>query len=135
MAVAIPAGSSVAQEYQPVQIANLQPKEILPIVGQNLILAQNPMNLEWRLNGETLNNYNYKPGDTISGQIIAVDDQWNGLNITKDFSVNIGEASDINTVTAPDASATWYTIDGQRLQTKPTKPGVYIENGQKVTIK
>ena len=34
-----------------------------------------------------------------------------------------------------EASATWYTIDGQRLQTKPTKPGVYIENGQKVTIK
>jgi len=93
------------------------------------------MNLEWRLNGELLNNYNYKPGDTINGQIIAVDDQWNGLNITKDFSVNIVDASGIHTVTEPDVPATWYTVDGIRLKAKPTTPGVYIENGQKVIIK
>ena len=93
------------------------------------------MNLEWRLNGETLNNYNYKPGDTISGQIIAVDDQWNGLNIAKDFSVNIVDASGIDTVTEPDVPATWYTVDGIRLDAKPTQPGVYIENGQKVIVR
>ena len=109
----------------------------IPFINDNkeLIFSQNPMNLERRLNGETLNNYNYKPGDTINGQIIAVDDQWNGLNITKDFSVNIEDASGINTVTmnyTPDAR---YTIDGIRLNEKPTKPGIYITNGQKVIIK
>jgi len=109
----------------------------IPFTNDNkgLIFSQNPMNLEWRLNGTVLNSYGYKPGDTINGQMIAVDDQWNGLSITKDFSVNIVDASGIHTVTEPDAPAEWYTVDGIRLGAKPTTPGVYIENGQKVIIK
>ena len=103
--------------------------------NKNLILAQNPMTLKWRLNGECLNNYNYKPGDTISGQIITVDDQWNGLNITKNFSINIEDASGIDSVTMSHVPNAWYTIDGIRLNEKPSKPGIYIVNGQKVVVK
>ena len=103
--------------------------------NKELIFSQNPMNLEWRLNGETLNNYNYKPGDTINGQIIAVDDQWNGLNITKDFSINMEDASGINSVTMSYTPDAWYSVDGIRLNEKPTKPGIYIVNGKKVIIK
>ena len=29
----------------------------------------------------------------------------------------------------------WYTLDGRRLQAKPTAPGIYINNGRKVVIK
>ncbi len=109
----------------------------IPFTDDNkgLIFSQNPMNLEWRLNGTLLNSYGYKSGDTINGQIIAVDDQWNGLNITKDFSVNIADASGIHTVTMPYTPDAWYTIDGIPLDAKPTKPGVYIENGQKVIVR
>jgi hypothetical protein len=67
--------------------------------------------------------------------MVAVDDQWNGLNIVKNFSVSVEAASGIHTVTEPGAPAMWYTVDGIRLGAKPTKPGVYIENGQKVIIK
>ena len=115
--------------------------------NKDLILAQNPMTLEWRLNGELLNKYGYKPGDTIKGQILVVDDQWNGLNITKDFSVSL-EADGPNAVSAPlldSSDKTWHTVDGHRLETKPTKPGVYVlrsaegrlqgKNGQKVIVK
>ena len=106
--------------------------------NKNLILNQNPMNLEWRLNGKLLNNC--KTVDIINGKIIAVDDKWNGLNITKDFSFSIeaGTSPDgINAtnITSPDASASWYTVNGQRLNDKPTKPGVYVVDGQKVIIK
>ena len=109
----------------------------IPFTDDNkeIIFSQNPMNLEWRLNGKTLNSYGYKLGDIIKGEIIAVDDQWNGLNITKDFSVNIVDASGINTVTMPYTPDEWYTIDGIHLNAKPTKPGVYIENGQKVIVR
>ena len=93
------------------------------------------MNLEWRLNGELLNSYGYKPGDTVKGQMVAVDDQWNGLNIAKDFSVSVEAASGIDTATMPGAPATWHTVDGIRLKAKPTTPGVYIKNGQKVIVK
>ena len=106
--------------------------------NKNLILAQNPMTLEWRLNGKLLNNC--KAGDIINGKIIVVDDKWNGLNMTKDFSFSIeaGTSPDgINAtnITSPDASASWYTVNGQRLNDKPTKPGVYVVDGQKVIIK
>jgi hypothetical protein len=93
------------------------------------------MNLEWRLNGETLNSYGYKLGDIIKGEIIAVDDQWNGLNITKDLSINMEDTSGINTVTMSHTPNAWYSVDGIRLNEKPTKPGIYIANGQKVIIK
>lgn len=108
--------------------------------NKEIILSQNPMTLEWRLNGELLNSYSYKSGDTVDGQIIVVDDMWNGLNIAKDFSVSIEaggtpDGIDATYVTVPSTSATWYTVDGLRLDHKPTRPGVYIVNGQKVIVK
>lgn len=105
--------------------------------NKDLILAQNPMNLEWRLNGELLSRYGYKQGDTLTGQVLVVDDQWNGLNITKDFSVSIeaGGPDAIHSTVLGLSAETWYTVDGLRLDTKPTKPGIYIVNGQKVIVK
>ena len=29
----------------------------------------------------------------------------------------------------------WYSLDGRRLGSKPTAPGLYINNGRKVVIK
>ena len=106
--------------------------------NKDLILAQNPMTLKWRLNGKLLNNC--KTGDIINGKIIAVDDKWNGLNISKDFSFSIEAGTSLDGInatnlTSPDASASWYTVNGQRLNDKPTKPGVYVVDGQKVIIK
>ena len=65
--------------------------EWIPFDAKNkdLILAQNPMNLEWRLNGALLRKYGYSPGQTIQGQIITVDDQWNGLRLEKDFTIQV----------------------------------------------
>lgn len=61
-----------------------------------LIKAQNPFFLEWRLNGkliggdlDLLRKMGYKPGEAIKGRILVVDDQWNGLNMTKDFSITL----------------------------------------------
>ena len=34
-----------------------------------------------------------------------------------------------------DGDSGWYTIDGRRLNGKPTRSGVYINNGVKVVIK
>jgi hypothetical protein len=33
------------------------------------------------------------------------------------------------------APAQWYTVDGRKLQGKPTKKGMYILNGKKVVVK
>ena len=34
-----------------------------------------------------------------------------------------------------NGSDAWYTIDGRKLSGKPTRAGVYINNGKKVAIK
>ena len=57
----------------------------------SLIKAQNPMNLQWRINGDLLRKLGYKKGDTVTGHMLVVDDQWNGLTITKDISVKVTE--------------------------------------------
>ena len=31
--------------------------------------------------------------------------------------------------------AAWYTLDGQQLQTAPTKPGLYIQNDKKTVVR
>ena len=105
--------------------------------NKDLILAQNPMTLQWRINGDLLSRYGYKQGDTLTGQVLVVDDQWNGLNITKDFSVSIeaGGPDAIHSTVLGLSAETWYTVDGLRLDTKPTKPGVYVRNGQKIIVK
>ena len=57
--------------------------------NKNIILSQNPMNLEWMLNGELIKKYGYTSGQTIEGQIITVDDQWGGLRLEVPMTVQL----------------------------------------------
>ena len=57
--------------------------------NRSAIISQNPFTLKWRLNGNTLRKHGYRSGDTITGNIIVVDDQWNGLNIANDIIIKM----------------------------------------------
>ena len=57
--------------------------------NKDKILSQNPMNLEWRLNGDLLRKMSYNPGQTLQGQFVTVDDQWNGLRLEVPISIQI----------------------------------------------
>ena len=57
--------------------------------NKEVILSQNPMNLEWRLNGDLLKRYGYTSGQTVEGQIITVDDKWGGLRLEVPMSIKI----------------------------------------------
>ena len=52
------------------------------------IKAQNPFNLEWRINGDLCKQLGYE-NKTVEGTIILVDDQYNGLNITVPISIAV----------------------------------------------
>lgn len=56
--------------------------------NKSVIKSQNPMNLKWRINWELCRKMWYK-WKTINWKIIAVDDNWNGLNIHNSLSINI----------------------------------------------
>ena len=108
--------------------------------NSTLVMAENPMTLQWRLNGELMQQYGYNDGDTIEGTIVAVDDEWNGLNhLSKTFSVMLkGKVTGVGGIEADSqttASNVWYTISGQKLSKRPTTPGVYIRNGKKLVVK
>lgn len=57
--------------------------------NKDIILSQNPMNLKWRLNGDLLRKMGYTSGQAIQGQVVTVDDQWNGLRLELPFSVQV----------------------------------------------
>ncbi|MBP3726840.1 MAG: leucine-rich repeat protein [Bacteroidaceae bacterium] len=54
----------------------------------------------------------------------------------KELSIAIGGATGINTLNNnANTHATWYTLNGVKLNGTPTQKGVYINNGKKVVIK
>ncbi len=57
--------------------------------NKDAIKAQNPMSLKWRLSGDLLRKMGYKQGGTVKGRILVVDDQWNGLTISKEITVKV----------------------------------------------
>ena len=57
--------------------------------NKDRILSHNPMEMEWRLNGTILRKLGYTAGQTIQGQILTVDDQWNGLRLEKPLAIRL----------------------------------------------
>ena len=52
-----------------------------------------------------------------------------------DASGTVTNVGEIDTVTGEISFAGWYTLQGVKLDTEPTEPGLYINNGKKVSIK
>ena len=60
--------------------------------------------------------------------------------LARSLTMVFDEASGIESLTPdaapkPQAAQHWFTLDGRRLQAKPTAPGIYVNNGRKVMIK
>lgn len=89
--------ASLSQGYYHGVVFNIPGAEVningewVPFTNANFdrIKKQNPFTLQWRLNSEYLPMMGYTRGTTITGQLIAVDDQWHGLNITQDVTITI----------------------------------------------
>ena len=50
------------------------------------------------------------------------------------YIVRGDEETAIETIAASDGEDSWFTIDGRKLQRRPTKAGFYIKNGEKVFV-
>ena len=57
--------------------------------NKDAIMSQNPMTLEWRISGGLLKKYGYTSGQTVSGQIITVDDKWGGLRLEVPMTIRV----------------------------------------------
>ena len=63
--------------------------------------------------------------------------QLTGFNITYNGEATTGiiETTTTNFTNSTNADDAWYSLDGRKLQGKPTKRGVYLNNGKKVVVK
>lgn len=52
-----------------------------------------------------------------------------------DQTTGIIKIDDLETNNAPSGNDIWYSLEGHRLQGKPTVKGIYIHNGRKVVVK
>lgn len=52
-----------------------------------------------------------------------------------DQTTGIIKIDDLETNNAPSGNDIWYSLEGHRLQGKPTQKGIYIHNGRKVVVK
>ena len=50
------------------------------------------------------------------------------------INISDGSVTAIKTLTVDDTNDSWYTIDGLKLNGKPQRKGLYINNGKKVYI-
>ena len=57
-----------------------------------------------------------------------------GENPTGIISVKEAEEQDKSAGTRPIMTG-WFTLDGRRLQTAPTRSGIYIHNGKKISLR
>ena len=64
-----------------------------------------------------------------------------GVSEVKAFNINFGDGETTGIISVHDSgfmvngSDVWYTLDGRKLDGKPTRAGVYINNGKKTIIK
>ena len=103
--------------------------------NKDLILAQNPFDLEWRLNGDLLYKYGYKQGDTLNGRIIAVDDQWNGLNLSQNISITVSADPSGIIVHNIEAISDMKQINLRGQRVGNGYKGIVIRNGKKIIVK
>ena len=101
-----------------------------PVAGDytNFILSKQNDAIAWY---KLANTYTLRANSAYLHLLTA--DVFGARAITMDFGD--GEATSIDQITDDAADGDWYTIDGLKLDKKPTKKGVYVTNGHKVVVK
>ena len=67
--------------------------------------------------------------------------QLNDVNGVREFHLNFGEEKTTGISLTPDpsrggeGSSYWYSLDGRKLNEKPTTKGIYVNRGRKIVIK
>lgn len=80
----------------------------------------------------------YKDGEKFTGTTRSAVEEDLPQTIVVRFVNSVGETTAIGTMKIDDGQVTidhWYTLDGVRLNDKPSKKGIYIHNGKKEAIK
>lgn len=101
-----------------------------PVAGDytNFILSKQNDAIAWY---KLANTYELRANSAYLHLLTA--DVFGARAITMDFGD--GEVTNIDQITDDAADGDWYTINGLKLDKKPTKKGVYVTNGHKVVVK
>ena len=82
--------------------------------------------------------YKLKSGKTLGYGKAYLDTSTTGapsyLNFEENETTEVREVKEVNVVIEVNDNS-WYTLDGRKMDSKPTAKGLYIVNGKKVVIK
>lgn len=114
------------------------PTTIYEHVGRQYLYMGDDSKLYYPLNDLTINAFRafFFLRDFVAGEPSATDNEKEIRNIVLDFGN--GETTGIDALlkeNEPQTNDHYYSIDGRRLQDKPTKKGIYIVDGKKVVVK
>ena len=72
--------------------------------------------------------YTIHHGNSPAPQFISISDMTDGGNVTGINDATLVNSEEVN-------GEKWYSVNGQKLQKKPTQKGVYLHNGRKVIVR
>ena len=83
------------------------------------------------MNGESVNRDEMEmhPGNYVA--VVTLKGNYSG---TKEQTITVKQAVGIQMTTDEIRNGAWYTVDGRRLPSIPTKKGIYIHKGKKVRV-
>jgi hypothetical protein len=107
---------------------------------KSILFLGNGNKLHYPLVGASLNacrayfqlNNGLTASEVYETRIIFDENETNGITTTDSWTSQAAKPSDTNFTNDDDA---WYSLDGRKLNGKPTKKGMYINNGRKVVVK
>ena len=88
--------------------------------------ADKTLGFWWYTGTEIPANRAYIPGDKLTS-----DGGVKGIRLVFDDETSIS----ITPNPSPQGEGSWYSIDGRKMEGKPTQKGIYINNGRKVMVK
>lgn len=83
--------------------------------------------------GRWMHSYIYIDKDNPKSSFSEGVTQGDWVRVQKDAATGLKGLKDANGL--KDLNLAWHTLDGRRLQDKPTRPGIYIYGNRKYTIR
>ena len=138
-------GVTISNSYNPVEtdyvdfVGTYSPIDIFTEYRTNLYLGAN--DLLYYPSGEEMTSFpinSFRAFFQLKNGLLAGEPVSTDVQPIKAFVLNFGEETGISEISNPsnpsNSSNLYFTLDGRRLD-KPSSPGLYIHNGQKVLIK
>ncbi len=138
------AGSVTSTDGYVTFVGTYKPEPIFADPAINLYLGSGNK-LYWPSSAKDINSFRayFQLNNGLTAGEPAPTGDGSGAGLVRAFNLNFGDDGETTgivdiehgTLNIEHSAGSWYSLDGRKLDGKPTKKGLYINNGRKVVIK